>query len=185
MVLDPIEFLVTFLPRKKRRLTRTGVQIHCLQYWADTLEPWVGQDLDVSVHYDPRDITQVHVRTPGGVLVVAEVTTPGIAAISLAEWQARRHQEQLASRHPDLIAQADASQKRADALISEAKASRKVQRRQATAAAGDRFRTEEKGSKNAEAKAETTTPSNKSDPEPVVLDRPIHIFAVEGYENEY
>ena len=183
MVLNPIEFLVTFLPRKKRCLTRAGVEIHCLQYWADALEPWVGQKLDVEVHYDPRDITRVHVRTPNGVLVMAEVTTLGIPAISLAEWEARRHQERAASRHPDLIALADESQKRGDALISQAKASRKVRRRKATAAAGDRFRVNEKVSSDADAKTTTTTPSER-EIELIMLDTPLQIFEIEGYNHD-
>lgn len=104
MELDPREFLVAFLPRKLRRLTRTGVQIHDLQYWAEALESWIGQGLNVPVHYDPRDITRVYVRTPGGVLVMAMMTTPGVLAISLAEWEARRTQERGVSRHPDVVA---------------------------------------------------------------------------------
>ncbi len=139
---NALEFLATFLPGEKRRLTRTGVQIHSLQYWVDSLAPWVGQHLDVHVHYDPRDITFVYVRTPGGVLVKAVVTTPCIEPISLAEWQARRSHERSLAKSPERMALADASQKRADALVDQAKASRRVRRRQATQAAGDRFRTE-------------------------------------------
>ena len=78
MVLNPTEFLVTFLPSETRRLTRTGIQIHNLQYWDDGLAQWVGQHQDVRVHYDPRDVTYVFVRTPGGPLVKASVTTPGV-----------------------------------------------------------------------------------------------------------
>lgn len=182
MVLNPIEFLVTFLPRENRCLTRTGVQIHCLQYWADALEPWVGQDLNVPVHYDPRDITRVHVRTPGGVLVMAKVTTPRIPSISLAEWEARRHLERSASRHPELIAQADESQKRGDELISQAKASRKVRRRKATAAAGDRFRVD--ANANSDSKPEAVAAPNEPEPDPIALDTPLRIFEIEGYDHD-
>lgn len=141
MTRDPIEFLATFLPNEDRCLTRTGVQIHNLQYWHDALEPWVGQHKKVAVHYDPRDITAVYVRAPSGVLAVAKVTTLGVTAISLAEWTARRNQERAMSRDPALVAIADASQKRRDSLVDVARQSRKVTRRQATAAAGDRYRT--------------------------------------------
>jgi putative transposase len=184
MVLNPIEFLVTFLPRKRRCLTRTGVEIHCLQYWADALEPWVGQGLKVLVHYDPRDITRVHVRTPGGVLVMAEVTTPGVPAISLAEWEARRHLERSVSRHPDLIARADESQKRGDELISQAKASRRVRRRKATAAAGDHFRASTNISSDSQLKVIEIQNKPESDPDPVVLGTPLHIFEIEGYDHD-
>lgn len=140
--LNPLEFLMAFLPGKKRRLTRTGVQIHCLQYWSDALEPWIGQGKRLWVHYDPRDITFVYVRLPSGVSIKASVTTPGIAAISLAEWQARRQYEGGLSSTPELVAERDASLRRADEMVSQAKASRRVRRRKATHASGDRFRSE-------------------------------------------
>ena len=136
------EFLVSFLPGEIRTLSRTGLRLHDLQYWADPLAQWVGQHKKVRVYYDPRDITVVYVRTPAGVLVRASVTTSGVPAISLAEWGARRNAERAACKHPDLVAIADASQKRGDVLVSQAKASRRVRRRQATAAAGDRWRAE-------------------------------------------
>lgn len=138
---NPIEFLVTFLPFETRALTRTGVQIHSLQYWNDELGPWVGQHETVDVHYDPRDITVVHVRTPVGLVVRCTVTTPDVKAVSLAEWQARRFGERAHARDPERVAKADASLERSDALVGEAKASRRMRRRKATQAAGDRYRT--------------------------------------------
>ena len=140
MPLDPTEFLVTFLPFEPRALTRTGVQIHNLQYWNDELAPWVGQHEMVDVHYDSRDITVVHVRTPVGLVVRCTVTTPDVKAISLAEWQARRFGEQAHARDPERIAKADGSLVRSDTLVGEAKASRRARRRKATQAAGDRYR---------------------------------------------
>lgn len=177
--LSELEFLATFLPGEARRLTRTGVQIHTLQYWDDALAPWVGQHLDVHVHYDPRDITHVFVRTPGGLLVKAVVTTPDIQPISLAEWQARRSHERSLSRSPEYVALADASQKRADMLVEQAKASRRVRRRKATEAAGDRCRSK-------------PTPSARPEPDTVDIrevgqqlrDYSPQIYDVEEYEYE-
>lgn len=139
MQFNSLEFLAAFLPGETRKLTRTGVEIHCLQYWSDTLAPWVGQHKDVLVTYDPRDITVVYTRTPGGAVVRCVVTTPGISAISLAEWQARRRYEQSLGNDPKRLATRDASMSRSDLRASEAKASRRVRRRLATKAAGDRF----------------------------------------------
>lgn len=138
---NPLDLMVSFLPGETRRLTRTGVQLHNLQYWADGLAPWVSEGKSLQVYYDPRNITVVYVRSPVGVLIEARVTTPDVMAISLAEWQARRHAERAACKHPDLVAIADASQKRGDQLVSQAKASRRVRRRLATEAAGDPWRT--------------------------------------------
>ena len=140
MVSNPHEFMASFLPGELRVLTRTGVEIHRLQYWDDGLSNWVGQRAKVQVHYDPRDVTYVYVRTPGGALVKAAVTTPGISAISLAEWSARRQRERACCRDPALVEMSGASLRRNDSLVREAKASRTARRRQATAAAGDRFR---------------------------------------------
>ena len=140
MTRSPLEVFALLLPGKQRQLTRTGVQIHNLQYWADSLAQWVGQHQSVRVLYDPRDITFVYVRTPVGLIVKASVTTPDIPAISLAEWQSRRGYERSQCKNPEFIAAADASQKRGDLLVSEAKAARKKRRRQATEASGDRMR---------------------------------------------
>ncbi|MCF7221600.1 Mu transposase C-terminal domain-containing protein [Marilutibacter chinensis] len=140
MVHDPLEFMASFLPAESRVLKRTGVEIHRLQYWDNALAPWVGRRESVLVHYDPRDITYVYVRTPGGVLVKAGVTTPGVSAISLAEWSARRQHEQATCNDPTLVEQADASLLRNNRFLKETKASLKKVRRDATAAAGDRFR---------------------------------------------
>lgn len=139
MRLDPLEFLAAFLPGDYRVLTRTGVEINNLQYWSDVLSPWVGQHKKVLVTYDPRDITFVYVRTPGGVLTRGSVTTPGVSAISLAEWQARRRYEDSRGKDPERVATRHASTRRNDERVAEAKASRRIRRRQATQAAGDRF----------------------------------------------
>lgn len=137
---NPLEFIAAFLPGEDRVLTRTGVEIHRLQYWSDGLSQWVGQRIAVRTHYDPRDITYVYIRTPAGMLIKATVTTPNISAISLIEWSMRRQHERAMARDPDLIAQADESLRRNDETIKQAKASRAVRRRKATAASGDRFR---------------------------------------------
>lgn len=141
MQLDPVKFLVTFLPYETRVLTRTGVEIHCLKYWDDALGQWTGRNLKVEVHYDPRDITVVYVRSPFGLIVRCTVTTPDVPAISLSEWGARRIGERTYANDPERVAKRDASLNRSDQLISEAKASRRVRRRKATQAGGDRYRT--------------------------------------------
>lgn len=174
MQLDAREFLVAFLPGENRVLTRTGVEIHRLQYWAAGLEQWVGQYTKVSVHYDPRDITYVYVRSPSGLLVKAPVTTPGVSAISLAEWSARRQSERAASRDPARVEAADASLKRNDAFVKQAKASRKERRRKATAAAGDRNRDTSCPSPPAIAEAIEEIPVHSEALQPFVIEEPDH-----------
>ncbi|TWI05723.1 Mu transposase C-terminal domain-containing protein [Aerolutibacter ruishenii] len=178
MVRNPTEFLVTFLPSEMRRLTRTGVQIHNLQYWGDALAQWIGQHQDVRVHYDPRDITVVYVRSPAGVIVTARVTTPEIKSISLAEWGARRNYERATSSDPAFMAQRDASQKRGDQLVSQAKASRRVRGRKATEAAGDRWRPE------ASPVTESATPP-PAEAAPMLAAVVSQIYDVEGIDYDY
>jgi putative transposase len=139
VTISEMEFLVTFLPGDSRKLTRSGIEMHRLQYWHEELGQWVGQGHTVHVHYDPRDISIVYVRTPVGTLVKASVTTPGIRSISLAEWNARKQAEASLGRAPERLEIADASQARADQIVAVAKASRSLRRRKATQAAGDRW----------------------------------------------
>lgn len=113
--------------------------MHCLHYWNEELRQWVGQGYSVHVHYDPRDISVVYVRTPVGTLVKASVTTPGIRAMSLAEWDARKRAEASLGRAPERLAIADASLVRADQIVAFAKASRNLRRRKTTQASGDRW----------------------------------------------
>src|SRR3546814_14663915 len=109
--------MASFLPGELRVLTRTGVEIHRLQYWDDGLSNWVGQRAKVKVHYAPRDVTYVYVRTPGGTLVKAAVTTPGVSAISLAEWSARRQHERASCRYPALVQASGVTLRRDDEMV--------------------------------------------------------------------
>ena len=150
-------FLVDFLPFERRKLSRTGINLHCLQYWADPLAPWIGETVDV--HYDPRDITLVHVRGPSGVVVTASVTTPDIPAISLVEWQSRRLGERAFSRDPQVQAEADAALLRGMETVKGAKQQRGKRRRQATQAAGDAWRRQSAPTaSDAPTKATASTP---------------------------
>lgn len=174
MAPNHLEFLVDFLPADERRLTRTGIEIHRLQYWSDQLAPWVSEKIDVLVHYDPRDISVLYVRTPGGSIVVARVTTPNIASISLVEWRYRRRIEIGLGRDPGLVAIADESLRRSDELVSQSKRRRSVERRAATRAAGDRF----VPPKQDEVETEKT---------PVAAQAPAAavIYSIEGMDDEF
>lgn len=141
MLLDAQEFLAAFLPGDERNITRTGVQVHRLDYWNDQLEPYVARRMRTLVTWDPRDISYVFVRIPGRPLVKATLTTPEVSRMSLPEWEGRRRWERTIAKDPVLRRQADESLLRAHAGVQEAKQSRRVRRRRATAAAGDRYTT--------------------------------------------
>lgn len=140
MAIEPTRVFALLLPGEMRRLTRTGVMINRLEYWNDCLAPWVGRGLKVMVHYDPRDITIAYVETPLHEVVLCHATRTSTPRISLAEWQARHRHELSLVRLPENLAIVDASRKRRHQLVAEAKASRKVNRRKATEAAGDKYR---------------------------------------------
>lgn len=176
-----LEFLASFLPFQERRLTRTGVEIHLLQYWSDALTQWVGKGRKVRVHYDPRDITFTYVCTPSGLLVKSPVTTPKIQPISLAEWQARCRYEKSLSSSPERIAERDKSLRRAEAIVEQAKGSRRLRRRLATQAAGDPFRATSTGTRHDSDKAivaETTEVVSEFAPVPYAIEE-------DGYESFY
>lgn len=180
---DPLEFLAAFLPGDCRVLTRTGVEINNLQYWADALSPWVGRHKKVMVTYDPRDITFVYVRTPSGVLVRCAVTTPGISAISLAEWQSRRRYEDSLGKDPERVAKRHASMRRNDERVTEVKASRRVRRRRATEAAGDRFRSVSTPTAEGSLPVDSAVPViTESEPEPFDGITSIRIYEIDTYE---
>jgi Mu transposase, C-terminal len=180
---NQLEFIVAFLPGESRRLTRTGVQIHNLQYWNDALESLIGAGVNLLVHYDPRDITYVYVRLSVGVVVKAGVTTPDVSPISLVEWQSRRSYERSLSRAPKLLAKVDESQRRADGLVSQSRASRGIRRRMATQQAGDRYRSESTPSV-APVDQSGGLESNKSI-SAVALSERRKIFGVEDYGYDY
>lgn len=182
MTHDPIEFLVTFLPSEERVLTRTGVEVHRLQYWSDTLAQWVGQHRKVRVHYDPRDISVIYVRSPVGIIVKAMVTTPGIKAISLAEWNARRQRERSLCRQLPLTEIADDSQKRNDQLVKQAKRLRSVRRRKATEAAGDHWRPSADQVPAADVREHASERATEQDAE--ISSTPT-IFHIEGFDHGY
>lgn len=67
VVHDPTAFLVDFLPVLRRRLTRTGVQIDHIQYYADALKPLIARRAQLDrlvVRLDPRDLSRIWVLHP-------------------------------------------------------------------------------------------------------------------------
>ncbi|TBR39402.1 MULTISPECIES: Mu transposase C-terminal domain-containing protein [Dyella] len=64
LVAHPDEFRLTFLPFVKRRLQRTGIQFRRSRYWAEPLACWVHPERVLQIHYDPRNLSRIWVRTP-------------------------------------------------------------------------------------------------------------------------
>lgn len=101
------EVFVAFLPGDNRVIQRDGVHVNAIRYWHAALTEWIGDGLHHFVHYDPRDIRYVYLRSPSGQVVRAEAITPGIPEMSLAEWRAHRRERSLLAKDPTLQALRD------------------------------------------------------------------------------
>jgi putative transposase len=69
VVTRPTAFLVDFLPVIRRTLTRTGVVIDHIHYYADALKPWIARRDRLPaflIRRDPRDISRIWVLEPEG-----------------------------------------------------------------------------------------------------------------------
>jgi len=101
------EVFVAFLPGEERTVQRDGVHMNAIRYWHVTLAEWIGSDQTQFVHYDPRDIRYVYLRSPSGQVVRAEAITPGVPEMSLAEWRTHRRERSKLTKDPALQALRD------------------------------------------------------------------------------
>jgi putative transposase len=139
---DARTFLLDFLPGGIRTLSRTGVDMHCLQYWSEDFREHSTRKPRVRVTYDPRDISVVYVRLPDGKVTTARATRRDVPMISLAEWEMRRAHERAIAADPTYVQARDEADDIAEAIVVEAMATKKLRRRQETQAAGDPLRAE-------------------------------------------
>jgi putative transposase len=123
------EVFATFLPFEQRMIRRTGIELWGITYWTPELGEWVGAEETKPVHYDPRDISTVYLRSPAGVITVAKPTRNDIPRVSLAEWRALRADERAQGRDPALTAVRDAGlQTRRQLINNTLKATRNARR---------------------------------------------------------
>ena len=101
------EVFVAFLPGEGRVVQRDGVHINAIRYWHASLAEWIDDDQKHFIHYDPRDIRYVYLRSPSGQVVRAEAITPGIPEMSLAEWRSHRRERSQLAKDPALQALRD------------------------------------------------------------------------------
>lgn len=131
----PFEVFVAFLPGEERVVQRDGVHVNAIRYWHASLAEWVGDGDKHFVHYDPRDIRYVYMRSPSGQIVRVEAITPGVPEMSLAEWRAHRCERSQLAKDPALLALRDSGLAERRAMIensTEATRKARVARRSAT-----------------------------------------------------
>ena len=94
---DPEGFRVDFLPSELRMVRRDGIHLFGLRYWDDILSLWAGrQGRQLRVSYDPRDLSTIFVRSPGGQRYAVRFADLRHPPITLAEH--RRAQALLRER---------------------------------------------------------------------------------------
>ena len=63
---DRMAFWTSFLPERRRRLLKDGIHLEKIRYWSDALARDVGRGAEVTIKYDPRDMSRIFVRQPDG-----------------------------------------------------------------------------------------------------------------------
>ncbi len=97
---DAREYYVSFLPAQTRKLTRTGVQIHNVNYWSPMFSAWVGQGMGVLVHFHRMDAKHVYVRLPDGQIAVAVAMREGCEQLTVRDLRDRDADVREISRDP-------------------------------------------------------------------------------------
>ena len=76
------DLYAAFLPAVLRTLHRGGIIFNHIRYWNPVLTPYLTQPANLVVHYDPADISVLHVKLPDGSYVkagYADLRHPAIA----------------------------------------------------------------------------------------------------------
>ena len=64
---DPNRIRIDFLPAELRKPRRDGIELFKIGYWHDALPALAARDTArLPVRYDPRDLSRVWLRVPGG-----------------------------------------------------------------------------------------------------------------------
>lgn len=116
-----VQFLADFMPSEWRLVRRDGIELFGTRYWDPALISLIGHREQVAVHYDPRDMSRVYVRDPGGILLPAGYADVTLPRFSRNEWAFIRRQARALGRRPDELAMRDELLNAADALVEDSK----------------------------------------------------------------
>ena len=84
---DRMAFWTAFLPETRRRLSKDGIHLEKIRYWSDALSRDVGRGGELLVKYDPRDLSRIFVRQPGGRFVEARYRNLAHPPVTWWEWK--------------------------------------------------------------------------------------------------
>ncbi|MBW4818103.1 Mu transposase C-terminal domain-containing protein [Rhodococcus qingshengii] len=101
VVVDETAFVVDFLPVIRRRLTRTGFTIDHVQYFSNTLKPWISRREQLGtfvIRRDPRDISRIWVLEPDNGAGYVEVPYRTLSHPAVTLWEHRAAAARLRER---------------------------------------------------------------------------------------
>jgi putative transposase len=78
----PNEVFIAFLPAIRRTLQRSGILFNHIRYWNPILTPWLAQKTAVTAHYDPANLSVLHVELPDKSIITvgyADLRHPAVA----------------------------------------------------------------------------------------------------------
>ena len=84
---DRMAFWTSFLPERRRRLLKDGIHLEKIRYWSDALARDVGRGAEVTIKYDPRDLSRIFVRQPDGHFIEARYRNLAFPHASWWEWK--------------------------------------------------------------------------------------------------
>ncbi len=126
-----IEFFLDFLPAVPRLVQKDGIHFHKIRYWANVLSPWAGRLKEpLLVKYDPRNLSRLFVRDPGGqhwTIPYSDLGQPPVALWELLEARKRLRNEGLRSQSEQVIFDSILEQRR---IIETAARTSRQRRRQ-------------------------------------------------------
>lgn len=128
---DPERFLIDFLPFERRAVTKEGVLLNHIHYWADTVRPMLNDGARYIVRFDPRDLSRIWLLSESGVYYDLSYKSRHRPPISL--WEHRAVLSELRTegrRHIDEASIFDRVE-RMRTIVDEAAAATKTARRQA------------------------------------------------------
>lgn len=101
VVVNETGFVVDFLPVIRRRLTRTGFTIDHVQYFSNSLKPWISRREQLGtliIRRDPRDISRVWVLDPDSGAGYVEVPYRTLSHPAVTLWEYRAATARLRER---------------------------------------------------------------------------------------
>jgi putative transposase len=99
---DPRRFLLDLLPVQERNVTARGIRINNLEYWDDSLAPWVNvkdpttrKKLELRVRINPGLINVVFVLLPGSTTYTSIPARDSSMLLPTSAWQLRLINQEL------------------------------------------------------------------------------------------